>query len=54
MRNKGAYSHSHLRVFKPTIRGKANIILFLLRNATPFILIPEPYLAPGRSPKPLG
>lgn len=37
------------------IRGKvANIILFLLRNATPFILIPEPYLAPGRSPEPLG
>jgi len=55
MRNKGAYSHSRLRVFKPTILGKAaNIILFLLRNTTPFILIPEPYLAPGRSPGPLG
>lgn len=50
-----AHSHSRLRVFKSTIPGKAaNIILFLLRNATPFILIPEPYLAPGRSPGPLG
>lgn len=52
---KARVSHSRLRVFKSVIPGKAaNIILFLLRNATPFILISEPYLAPGRSLRLLG